>query len=280
MQKNSFVNSVVIVTGAASGIGREVALQAAARGAAVMATDRNAAELEATKTMCEEKGLAIQTSLLDVSDKEAIVAFAKETTPALNGRRLILVNNAGVGLSSGSFAETALEDFEWLININLWGAICLTKAFYPYFIQQNEGHIVNLSSVFGLIGVATNAAYCTSKFGIRGFTESLRMELRGTGIHTTCVHPGGVKTNVVKNALLRGEWTTKEMHQKSIAGFERQARTTSESAARQILDAVENRKDRLIIGVDGRAIDFVSRLFPVRYTGMMHAQLKKAFGID
>lgn len=279
MPQNNLINSVIIITGAASGIGRELALLTAAGGASVIATDKNAGGLEETKLLGKNKGVSITTALLDVSDKDAIGLFAKETVSVLNGRKLILINNAGVALSSGTFQHTSLEDFEWLININLWGAIRLTKAFYPYFIQHNNGHIVNISSVFGLIGVATNIAYCTSKFGIRGFTESLRMELQGTNVFTTCVHPGGIKTNIVRNALVKTNTITAEMHSKSIESFEKFAMTTPYTAAQQILNAIEKRKRRIVIGADGKAIDIISRLFPVAYTSILYKQLKKTFGI-
>jgi butyryl-CoA dehydrogenase len=276
---NSFTNTIVLITGAASGIGRQLAVQAAERGATVIATDRNELELEVTRQLAQNNGLLIQTHLLDVADSQAISQFAADQVPQFDGRKLVLINNAGVALSSGTFHDTSLEDFEWLLNINLWGTIRMTKAFYPYLIESNEGHIVNISSVFGLIGVALSVPYCTSKFGVRGFTESLRMELRGTGIGTTCVHPGGVKTNIVKNALVK-EAGRASRHQKSVIAFERQARTTAESAAQQILNAVEKKKSRLVIGVDGWAIDWMSRTFPVQYTAIIKKQFKKAFGVD
>jgi butyryl-CoA dehydrogenase len=153
----------------------------------------------------------------------------------------------------------------------------LTKAFYPYLLQQNEGHIVNLSSVFGLVGVENQSAYCTAKFGLRGFTETLRMELRGTGICTTTVHPGGIKTNIVRNARFNPLLSTPETHEESITVFDKQARTTAASAARQILDAVEKKKQRLVIGADGVVLDSLARFFPVGYTRIIKHQIKKTF---
>lgn len=277
MPTSGFANSVVIVTGAASGIGRQLALQAAARGAAVIATDINSSGLEETREIGLQQVLHIETHALDVADKAAIRRFAERIIPQLAGRRLILINNAGVGLFSGSFQHTELADFEWLLNINLLGTIYMTKAFYPYFLEMNEGHIVNLSSVFGLAGAANQSAYCTSKFAVRGFTETLRMELMGTGIRTTAVHPGGIKTNIVKASLPKGAVATEAMHRQSIASFEKAARTSAEEAARQILDAVEKKKQRLVIGPDGKTIDRITRLFPVFYTKILKRQIEKAF---
>jgi butyryl-CoA dehydrogenase len=277
MKGAAFTNKVFIITGAASGIGRELALQAAQKGASVIATDRNQAGLLETVSLAAERGHALQHQLLDVGDKDAIARFAGTVTPALTNRNLVLINNAGVGLSSGTFRETDLADFEWLLNINLWGAIRLTKAFYPYFFSRGEGHIVNISSVFGFIGVANNVSYCTSKFALRGFTESLRMELKGSGINIMSVHPGGIKTNIVRNALLKSNVVPASVHQKSIASFDKRALTTAPSAAAQILSALEKNKARLVIGRDGKAIDLLARLLPVFYTNILISQMKKTF---
>lgn len=277
MLSTDFKNTVFIVTGAGSGIGRQVSLQAAMMGAAVIATDINAVTLEESKGLVEKQGLQIEIHVLDVADKNAVCAFAEMIIPNLGGRRLILVNNAGVGLFSGNFFYTSQDDFEWLININLWGVIRMTKAFYPYFISENKGHIVNLSSVFGLGGFANQTAYCTAKFGVRGFTEALRMELVGTDIYTTCVHPGGIKTNIMRSATPKGAGLTAEKHMKAIETFDRVAMTTPEKAARQILEAFKRKKQRLIIGNDGYVIDTITRLLPVAYTRIFKRKMDKAF---
>jgi NAD(P)-dependent dehydrogenase (short-subunit alcohol dehydrogenase family) len=275
----NLIKSVLIVTGAGSGIGRQVALQGARDGATVIASDINAATLEETKQMGDKEGLQIEVYTLDVADKKAVSDFAEAIIPQLKGQKLLLVNNAGVGLFSGNFYNTSQDDFEWLININLWGVIRMTKAFYPYFIKQNEGHIVNLSSVFGLGGFANQTAYCTAKFGVRGFTEALRMELIGTNIYTTCVHPGGIKTNIMRSATPKGPELTEAMHLKAIATFDKVAMTTPEKAARLILNAVKRKKQRLVIGNDGRAIDSITRLFPVAYSKIFKRKMDKAFKV-
>lgn len=278
MSTNAFYNSVLIITGAASGIGRQVALQAAKLGSTVIATDIDLEGLQQTKDLGVQQGLQMQTYRLDVSDKEAIVQFADSIIPELKGRKLILVNNAGVALATGGFDKTRLDDFEWLLSINLLGVIRMTKAFYPYFLEQNKGHIVNLSSVFGLAGIANQSAYCTSKFGVRGFTETLRMELMGTNVHTTVVHPGGVKTNIASSAYQKETTLTEEMRAGGIAGFDKVAKTTPERAAALILDAVARKQVRLTIGADAKVMDYITRFFPVRYTSIFKKQMDKGVG--
>lgn len=277
MQKNAFTNAIVIITGAASGIGQQLCLQAAQRGAQVIGADINEQGLQETQNLAKTQNLNIQTHRLDVGNATDIEQFAAQILPTLNNQKLILINNAGVALASGHFEHTNLTDFEWLLNINLWGVIRMTKAFYPYFIAQQQGHIVNISSVFGLAGISSQSAYCTAKFGVRGFTETLRMELAGTNIHTTCVHPGGVKTNIAKNAPAKGSFITNEMQKKGVESFEKVAQTTAHKAAQLILDAIEKRKKRLVIGLNGYALDWLTRLLPVAYTSIIEKQLNKTF---
>jgi NAD(P)-dependent dehydrogenase (short-subunit alcohol dehydrogenase family) len=267
-------NHVVIVTGAASGIGQQVAIQAVECGGYVIATDRNSEGLSATAQSVGKD--RIETHVLDVSQPDEIAAFAKQIIPMLDGRPLVLINNAGVALDCGSFSNTTLEDFEWLLSINLWGVIRMTKSFLPYLLQQNSGHIVNISSVFGLAGIADQSAYCTAKFGVRGFTETLRMELFDTNVKTLCVHPGGIKTNIASAARIGGE-VTEEIHQKNSVAFnENLAITTSQEAARQILEAIRKDKKKLVIGKDGRQIDFITRLMPIGYTKIFKKMLDAA----
>lgn len=272
---NPFQNATVIITGAGSGIGRQLTIQAAAEGAHVLATDVNETGLAETKTLASGQ---ITTARLDVSSAEAINAFAAETIPTLAGRKLILVNNAGVALGSGPFSETDLADFEWLLSINLWGVIRMTKAFLPYMLEQNHGHIVNISSVFGLAGVMNQSAYCTAKFGVRGFSDVLRMELLDTPIKVTCVHPGGIKTNIASSARIgKGTFVTEAMHKQGATSFEKAAKTTPEEAARVIWNGVRRNKARVLIGADARLIERLTRLFPTAYVKMMKGQIEKAF---
>lgn len=269
---------VVLITGAASGIGQQLALQAAAAGARVLATDRNAEGLAETARLATAP---ITTARLDMADAAAIAQFATDTVPTLGNAPLILVNNAGVALSSGTFADTDLADFEWLLSINLWGVIRMTKAFLPYMQAQQAGHIVNLSSVFGLAGVMHQSAYCTAKFGVRGFTEVLRMELAGTGIGVTCVHPGGIKTAIARSARRGvGSSITEGMLQQAARSFDRAARTTADEAARQIWRGVAQNQTRILIGPDARQIDWLTRLLPTRYTKLLRSRIEATFRTD
>lgn len=274
---NPFQNTTVIITGAASGIGRQLAIQAAAGGAHVIATDVNEAGLAETK---QQTPGHVTTVYLDVSDADAIRAFADQITPTLTNR-LILVNNAGVALGSGPFSVTELDEFEWLLNINLWGVVRMTKAFLPHMTAQQTGHIVNVSSVFGLAGVMNQSAYCTAKFGVRGFSDALRMELLDTRIGVTCVHPGGIKTNIATNARVgKSGFVTDAMHRQGAVSFEKAAKTTPEEAARQIWNGVRQNKARVLIGADARQIEWLTRLFPTHYVRLMRRQIEKAFATN
>lgn len=278
-----FQDTVVIITGAGSGIGRQLAIQAVAKGATVIATDINEGGLAETRTGSSGDMTLLR---LDVSDADAIKTFADQIIPTLNNRRLILINNAGVALGSGPFSDTDLGDFEWLLTINLWGVIRMTKAFLPYLQSQDRagrqaGHIVNMSSVFGLAGVMNQSAYSTAKFGVRGFTDVLRMELLDTRIGVTCVHPGGIKTNIAINARVgKNSQVTDALLEKSASGFEKMARTTAEEAARQIWRGVEKNKARILIGSDARMIERITRLFPTAYVKMMRKQIENVFATN
>ncbi|MBC3786801.1 SDR family NAD(P)-dependent oxidoreductase [Spirosoma utsteinense] len=278
---NLFQNTTVIITGAGSGIGRQLTSQAAAEGAHVIATDVNETGLAETKQLASGN---VTTARLDVADAEAIRSFADKTIPTLANTRLVLINNAGVALGSGPFSETSLDDFDWLLNINLWGVIRMTKAFLPYMLDRDRdggpgSHIVNLSSVFGLAGVMHQSAYCTAKFGVRGFSDVLRMELMDTRIRVTCVHPGGIKTNIAANARLGSSgFVSRSMHRQGAASFARVARTTPEEAARQIIAGIRQQKARVLIGTDAYQIEWLTRLFPTRYVQLMRQQIEKTFG--
>lgn len=273
MASSYFSDTVVIVTGAASGIGRELALQAAGRGASVIAADINPTGLEEVRLLIEQQRGTVSTYTLDVTNKEAIQQFAGQVIPILNGRKLILINNAGAGLLSGTFGQTDLDDIEWLFTVNFWGAVRLTKAFYPYFLSQNEGHIVNISSVFGLGGFPHQSAYSPTKFALRGFTETIRVELMGTGIVTTSVHPGGINTNIARNSRVTDGMATS--HKQAVDEFALVARTQPQDAARQLLTAIEKKKQRLLIGADARLLDLLVRLFPVGYSWLIKRQTDK-----
>ncbi|MBX7181073.1 MAG: SDR family NAD(P)-dependent oxidoreductase [Bacteroidia bacterium] len=271
-----YSNSIFIITGAASGMGKAMTEQCLQNGATVFALDIRAELLQQLSQRFPNAHL--HTQILDVSDATAIADFADRTIPLLNGKTLVLINNAGVALATGRFIDTPLSDFEWLLNINLWGVIRMTKAFLPYMLKTQKGRIVNLSSVFGLAGVANQSAYSTSKFGVRGFSDVLRMELHDTPIKVTTVHPGGVKTNITRFSKMGGKVFTSKMMEETISRFDEIAKTSPEKAAGLILKAAEKGQARLIIGADGRLFEWITRLFPTAYIGMIKFGLEKRFG--
>lgn len=272
-------NSITIVTGAASGIGRHIAIQAAANNSQVIATDIDESGLTQTQRLAKANGHDIQIRRLDVANAGAIQTFAETIIPTLQNKKLFLINNAGVALAAGPFAATPLPDFEWLIDINLYGVIRMTKAFLPYMLARNEGHIVNMSSIFGLAGVRFQSAYCTAKFGVHGFNEALRVELFDTNIKVTSVHPGGVKTNIAANAKMAGDYITREDQIETAKKFAANARTQPAEAARQILKAAAKGQPRLLIGADAKFIAALVRLLPAAYIGVLRQITNVVFGI-
>lgn len=268
-------NAVFIVTGAASGIGRATAIGAAAAGARVLASDVNAEGLARTAASIGQAGGQVETQVLDVANPDHITAYAQHVAAAYPSQPLILVNNAGVALGAGTFEQNTLEEFAWLLEINLWGVIRMTKAFLP-LLRAGGGHIVNVSSVFGLFGAPQNAAYSTAKFGVRGFTDVLRNELAGSNIRVSTVFPGGVKTNIAAGARL-GASVTAEQHARANRRFDKSARTTPEQAAASILNGIEKNKTRIIVGPDARILDWLTRLLPVRYARLVLPSVRKAF---
>jgi NADP-dependent 3-hydroxy acid dehydrogenase YdfG len=250
------------VSGAASGIGRAMAQRLAAHDCPVAIVDWDAEELERTSASIAGPVLARQ---LDVRDREAQVEFAaevKEWAPRPLG---LVFNNAGVATSQ-SVADASIEDDQWVLDVNLHGVINGVRAFLPILLAQDAGVIVNTSSVFGLVGMPHQSAYCTSKFAVRGFTDSLRQELRGTGVRVATVHPGGVKTNIVRNARYHASWETPAMtHDQAADLFEHIAQTTPERAAAIIHRGVKAGRSRILVGPDAYLFDALARVTPSRY---------------
>jgi len=251
----TFEDKVAAITGAGSGIGRSLARELAGRGAHLALCDIDEDGLAETVALCEGSGVKVTSQRVDVADRAAVEAWA-ERVVAEHGRVNLVFNNAGV--ACGATVEgVSYEDFEWLMNINFWGVVYGTKAFLPHLVASGDGHIVNMSSVFGLISVPAQSAYNSSKFAVRGFTDALRMELEAArnGVSATTVHPGGVKTNIARNARM-----DEAVMGRDAADFDKIAMTTPDKAARLILAAVQKNKRRVLIGPDAKFIDFVSRL--------------------
>ncbi|EKF75735.1 short-chain dehydrogenase/reductase family protein [Alcanivorax hongdengensis A-11-3] len=263
----SFNDKVAVITGAGSGIGRALAQELAAAGAKLALSDINEAGLKET---ADGLGLGedrLMTRVLDVANRQAFYDFADEVVNHF-GQANMIFNNAGVALGA-TVEDMNYDDFEWLMNINFWGVVYGTKAFLPYLKQADEGHIINISSIFGLVGIPTQSAYNAAKFAVRGFTESLRIELEmeNSTVSCTSVHPGGIKTNIAKAARFDSSVAriTGGDKEKSIQDFEKLFRTTPKEAANTILKGVRGNKRRVLIGSDAVAVDTMQRLLPTSY---------------
>ncbi|HWE70545.1 MAG TPA: SDR family NAD(P)-dependent oxidoreductase [Acidimicrobiales bacterium] len=262
----TFDGRVAAVTGAGSGIGRALAQELARRGAHLALSDIDETGLAETVTLCEGSGVKVTSQRLDVADRDAVYAWADKVVEE-HGKVNFIFNNAGVALAA-TVEAMSYQDFEWLMNINFWGVVYGTKAFLPHLKAAGEGHVVNLSSVFGLVSVPSQSAYNAAKFAVRGFTDSLRMELEieGAPVSATTVHPGGIKTNIARNARVDASAANLTADPEEARNrFDRVAITRPDKAARQILAAVERDRRRVPIGPDAVVIDFISRLPPGLY---------------
>ncbi|MBW2397048.1 MAG: SDR family NAD(P)-dependent oxidoreductase [Deltaproteobacteria bacterium] len=259
---------VAILTGAASGIGRAMAEALATDGYSLELMDVNGEALgDLVKALCEQ-GAAAQANVCDVGDREQVLRVFEEITTRHSGIDL-LVNNAGI-TAYDTVASTTLDDYDRIMRVNFGGTLHCTKALLPTLLRQGHGHVVNISSVFGLIGAPLQSAYSASKFAIRGFSESLRQELLGTGIAISCVHPGGVRTGIVAGGRVGENRLDTAGAAAFNIDFERFSRLTSEQAAQQIVAGIRKRKARILVGVDAHAISGTSRLFPVFHQRLNH----------
>lgn len=269
-------DKVAAVTGAGSGIGRATAILLARNHCHLTLSDVNETGLAETASQCRALGVNVTTARVDVADRAAVHAWADESA-AQHGHVNIVINNAGVGLGA-TVEEMSYEDFDWMMSINFWGVVHGTKAFLPYIKRTGDGHIVNISSIFGIIAVPTQSAYNAAKFAVRGFTESLReeMDIAGTGIGVTSVHPGGIKTNIARNARMKTgtEWGTHNADQVASL-FEKVARTTPEEAAQDIVNAILKNRRRQLIGTDALFIDLIQRVLPQGYQRFFVAGAKR-----
>lgn len=252
----------VMITGAASGIGRALAARLNRYGSPVAIADIDEDGLKRTAASLDRNVL---TRKLDVADAAEVSDFAQEVKSWLPGPLAAVFNNAGVAVGA-TVKDAVPEDDEWLMRINFGGVVNGTRAFLPILLQQDDGVVVNTSSVYGLIGVPYNSAYCAAKFAIRGFTDSLRHELRGTGVRAVTVHPGGVATNIARNARIRtdpeGLGRGKD---EMVAQFEKLLRTSPDKAAEIIHHGVERGRSRILVGPDAYVIDALARITPTHY---------------
>jgi butyryl-CoA dehydrogenase len=272
-----FSGRVAAITGAGSGIGRALAVNLAKRGAHLALCDIDEAGLAETVTQCEGYGVKVTSQRVNVADRAAVEAWA-ERVVADHGKVNLVVNNAGVALGA-TIESMSYEDFEWLMSINFWGVVYGTKAFLPHLKASGEGHVVNLSSIFGLISVPSQSAYNAAKFAVRGFTDALRMELEieGAPVSVTTIHPGGVKTNIAKNARIDDSLAEKTGDsEQARRDFERGFITSPDKAARQILAAVQRDRRRALVGPDAKVVDFVARLPAALYQTLIEKGARRA----
>lgn len=257
--------SVVVITGAASGIGRALAIRLAHEPIAGIAiADVDQEGLVETVQLIGDARPRITTHQVNVADEEQMRMFVLDVVVQ---HKVVthIINNAGVALG-GLVTEVSLDDMRWLININFWGTVYGTKFFLPILQKQKNAHIINFSSIFGIIAPPGNATYAASKFAVRGFTEALRHELENTSISVSVVHPGGVKTNIANRAKIgSGVTLTEEERQKKIEDFNKLlAITAPEQAAETIVKGIKKRYSHIIVGADARLLSLFARLFPRR----------------
>jgi NAD(P)-dependent dehydrogenase (short-subunit alcohol dehydrogenase family) len=259
----TFEDKVVVITGAGSGIGRALALEVAGRGALVAVSDVNEAWLAETVDLLKAAGAReVHSDVLDVADRAAFRAYAAAVREQF-GRVNVVVNNAGVTMT-GDFEEITYDDFEWIMGINFWGVVTGTKEFLPHLIESGDGHVVNISSLFGLISVPGQSTYNASKFAVRGFTEALREEMLISGhpVGVTCVHPGGIKTGISRNGRktpsLDGERLDRLFEDKL-------ARMSPEKSAQIIVKGVLANRPRVLVGLDAHLIHHAAHLAGARY---------------
>jgi len=268
--------SAAAVTGAARGIGRALALELAARGCDLALADRDEAGLQQVAAEIARDGKRkVSTHRLDVAEPGQIQEYAAAATsahPSLN----IVINNAGVALL-GQFNEIDQAQMDWLFNINFWGTVHGTRAFLPHLARQPAAHIVNLSSIFGIIAPPGQTAYCAAKFAVRGFSESLRHELAmaNSSVRLSVVHPGGVSTNIARNSRTGSGVTDNARRAQAIDRFDAVAKTTPAAAALRIIQGIEKNQPRILIGNDARFMDLLQRFRPATYWAVLAKRIEK-----
>ena len=263
---------VAVVTGAASARPMPLAVALAKKGCDVALVDVNEEGLRETAARVAATGRKVSSHVLSVADRAAMEALPGRVV-AEHGHVHIVVNNAGVALDM-TFEEMSMEDLDWIVGINFWGVVHGCKFFLPYLQQEDEAHIVNLSSLFGIIGVPRNSAYCATKFAVRGLTESIWSEISKQGIGLSTVHPGGIRTDIVRSARTPAGTDKDEL----IDAFDRLARTSPEQAAAKIVRGIEKNQLRVRITPETYVLDWLKRLFPTGVQTLIRARADKVPG--
>ncbi len=271
-ERRTISGRTVMITGAASGIGRSLAQRLSRHGSPVAIADIDERGLKETEASLRGPSL---TRVLDVSIAAAQQEFAAEVRAWMPTPLAAVFNNAGVAVAS-TVLDAVPEDDDWLHDINFHGVVNGTRAFLPILVEQDDGVIVNTSSVFGLLGMPYQSAYCAAKFAVRGFTDSLRQELRGTGVHAVNVHPGGITTNIARNGRIRKDPEGRgRTHDQIASEFEAITMTSPDKAAEVIHAGVERGKARILIGPDAYFFDALARLAPTHYYDVLSVAEKR-----
>ncbi|MBV9639185.1 MAG: SDR family NAD(P)-dependent oxidoreductase [Mycobacteriaceae bacterium] len=267
-----FAGKVAVVTGAGSGIGQALAIELARSGAKLAISDVDTEGLAGTEERVNALGASVKTDRLDVTEREAFIAYA-DTVNEHFGVINQIYNNAGVAFA-GDIEVSGFKDIEQVVDVDFWGVVNGTKAFLPHLIASGDGHVINISSVFGLFSVPGGAAYCAAKFAVRGFTESLRQEmmLAGHPVKVTTVHPGGIRTAIARNMT-----TVQGVDRDGLAeSFDKKLASTSpQKAARIILDGVRRNKARVLVGMDAKVLDLIVRLTGSRYQRIVSTAMER-----
>lgn len=264
---------VAVITGAGSGIGQALAKKLSVQGYDLALADLNEAGLEETKNqILSMTDVKVLLKTLDVANQQDVFEFAQQVLTVFGGAS-ILINNAGVALTS-QLENTSRDDFTWLMNINFWGVVNGTEAFLPVLKQSTQAYIVNISSVFGMISVATQGCYNASKFAVRGYTEALQQELslENSNVVACCVHPGGIATKIAENSRVGNNQDKSSL----VAEFEKFAMTTPDKAAQIIINGMFKKKNRIMVGPDAHLIHFLYRLLGIRYQFLTRFLAKKS----
>ena len=267
-----FAGKVAVVTGAGSGIGQALAIELGRSGASVAISDVNAEGLATTEQRLKAIGATVKSDRIDVTEREAFLRYADEVA-AHFGKVNQIYNNAGIAFT-GDIEVSAFKDIERVMDVDFWGVVNGTKAFLPHLIASGDGHVINVSSIFGLFAVPGQAAYNSAKFAVRGFTEALGQEMliAGHPVAVTTVHPGGIKTGIARNATAAEGYDPAELAKTFDSKL---ARTTAERAAEIILDGVRRKHARVLVGPDAKLLDIVVRVLASNYQRLFSSAVGK-----
>ncbi|WP_067829021.1 SDR family NAD(P)-dependent oxidoreductase [Nocardia inohanensis] len=266
-----FRGKVAVITGAGAGIGRALALELARNGAQLALSGRNLENVAETVALCEKEGAKAKAYQLDVTDRAAVYAHADEVVADF-GKVNIVINNAGVSLTA-NIEDVAWEDLEWIFGINFWGTAHGTKAFLPHVIASGDGHIANVSSMFGLVACPSQGGYSSSKYAMHGFTDALRQEMiiAGHNVGVSSVHPGMIKTEIAWKARASANRDRDALAE----NFDRLAQTSPEVCAKTVLNGIRKNKPLILIGKDAKAMNIMRRLLGSGYMKPLTAQMRK-----